>query len=244
MCITKILVQKIGISVCRDFFFLYMDLIINTTQKIKGTVLVPSSKSHSVSGLLLAALASGTTELKNVLDSDDTTVARKVAEALGARLEVKKNIESGNGLDIKVLGNGVPLTTSGKIFTGDSGITTRFLLPLLGLRINPDVPMEFDCSLQMRARPIEPLVKALNNLGMEIKPFSNEQFYPLIVSGKLRGGKTEVDGTTSQYLSALLFALPLAENDSEITVNILNERPYAEMPANWLNEQKIEYKWI
>ncbi|MEK7067781.1 MAG: 3-phosphoshikimate 1-carboxyvinyltransferase, partial [Patescibacteria group bacterium] len=62
-------------------------------------------------------------------------------------------------------------------------------------------------------------------------------------SGKLRGGKAEVDGTTSQYLSALLFALPLAENDSEITVKKLNERPYAEMTARWLEDQAIEYRW-
>lgn len=220
-----------------------MHIIVNTTQKITGAVLTPSSKSHSVRGLLLAALAGGTTELINVLDSDDTAVARKVVEALGARLNVKKNIETGNGLDIQVKSNGAPITLSDKIFTGDSGITTRFALPLLGLRKNSNVPVQMDCSPQMRVRPIKPLIETLNRLGMKIQQLNNKQFYPLVVSGLLRGGRAEVDGMTSQYLSALMFALPLAVNNSEITVNKLNERPYAEMTARWLDEQAIEYKW-
>ena len=150
-----------------------MRIIVNPTKKINGAALAPSSKSHSVRGLLLAALADGTTELTNVLESDDTSAARKVVEALGARLNVKKNNEFGNGLDIEITSTGILLTISQKIFTGDSGITTRFVLPLLGLRKNSDMPVQIDCSPQMRARPIKSFIETLNCLGMKIQSLNN-----------------------------------------------------------------------
>ncbi|MFA6474677.1 MAG: 3-phosphoshikimate 1-carboxyvinyltransferase [Patescibacteria group bacterium] len=193
-----------------------MNIIVKSTKHLTGTVVVPSSKSQSIRALLLASVAQGKSELTNILESDDTNTARTVLADL-------KNKSS--------------------IFTGDSGITTRFILPLLGLRFDTTDQVTLDCSQQMRVRPIDPLLQSLRELGMSITETPGT-IYPLKISGRLVGGATNIDGTTSQYLSALLLALPLAQHDSIVTVNNLNERPYVKMTTRWLDELNIKYSWI
>lgn len=219
-----------------------MDIIVEKSGNLSGLVVVPSSKSHSVRALLLASLAAGTSILNNVLEADDTVIARTVCEALGAKISIAKRTDKIGGLNVEVKSFGAPLVSKVNIFTGDSGITTRFILPILGLRKNFSEVVILDCSEQMRVRPIEPLLISLRELGMKIEETPGT-VYPLTISGSLLGGATAVDGVTSQYLSALLLALPLAPNDSVITVENLNERPYAQMTAKWLDEQGINYSW-
>lgn len=201
-------------------------------------MLVPSSKSQTIRGLILGLLAKGISILQNPLDSDDTKIAIKVCRSLGAKIEIKKH-------QIVINSIGAPIKSGvNKINTGDSGITTRFILPILGLRQNAERPIIFDCGKQMRARPIRPLIAALNNLGMNIGYLKTPGCCPLKVAGKLIGGKAEVDGTTSQYISALLLSLPLAEKDSTVTVKNLHERPYVEMTLKWLDNLGIQYSYI
>ena len=128
-----------------------------------------------------------------------------------------------------------------EINTGNSGITTLFILPLLGLRENCAIPILLNYGEQMRARPIKSLIDALCNLGMRIQYVDQEGRLPISVTGQLKGGSTEVDGINSQYLSALLIGLPCAENDSVVTVRDLHERPYVNMTLDFLKQQKIDY---
>lgn len=114
-------------------------------------------------------------------------------------------------------------------------------MPILGLREHAEIPIVVDCGDQMRARPIAPFIDALSTVGLSIRSLKEEDKFPLEISGRLHGGKVCVSGQTSQYLSALLIALPLANNDSEITVSHLQERPYLEMTLGWLDRQKIVY---
>ncbi len=212
-----------------------MQLIVNQTTELNGKVLIPSSKSQSIRALLIALLAQGNSTLENFLEADDTETACNVAKLLGA--DINKIAPT-----LKINASGLPLkVTAKKINTGNSGITTRFILPLLGLRENFLESIEVDCGEQMRGRPIESLVNALNQLGMEIHYLNDHGKLPLNVKGKLIGGQTEVAGITSQYLSALLLTLPCAENPSEIRVKNLHERPYIEMTLTWLNQQGIHY---
>lgn len=212
-----------------------MNLIVNKTLILNGQVIPPGSKSQSIRAIILASLCQGESALINMLHSDDTQDAINVCRSLGSDIS-----ESDHVLTIKSMGLPLKLVST-KIHSGNSGITTHFVMPILGLRQNSDQPIILNCSEQMRARPIKPLVEALINLGLSIKYLENENTLPISISGKLIGGKTYVDGVTSQYLSALLFALPCASSDSEIKVKNLQERPYAEMTLNWLKNQSIEF---
>ena len=180
-------------------------------------------------------MARGESRLDNILICDDTRDAQQVCRQLGAQLTV-------HGSQYTLASSGLPLTTTATtLHTGNSGITTRFVLPLLGLRQNCDQAIELDCGEQMRARPIRPLVEALRTLGMQIEYLGREGMLPLKISGSLRGGAVEVDGITSQYASALLLSLPCAPEDSVITVRNLHERPYVRMTLKWLEDNGIEF---
>ncbi len=222
-----------GVSLIRlNPIIIAMKVIISKTTFITGKVLVPASKSQTIRGLVFALLASGQSILTNPLNSEDTEIAIKVCRALGAKIILKKN-------KIKFHHSG--LSVKPKVNTGNSGITTRFILPILGLRKNHTRPSVFNCGSQMRARPIKALVIALNNLGMEIQYLKKSGQCPLLVKGKLVGGDVEVDGTTSQYLSSLLISLPLVEKNSIVRVKNLHERPYVEMTLKWLDDLGIKY---
>ena len=212
-----------------------MYLAVNQCFNLSGNAILPGSKSQTIRGLVFALLAKGESTLLNVLDSDDTQTAMRVCRALGARLNLT---EKGFTVD----SDGLPLmNVLSEIDTGNSGITTRFILPLLGLRENDMTPILVKCGEQMQARPIKPLVDALRDLGMHIQYVEQAGRLPLLVSGRLQGGETEVDGTTSQYISALLIGLPTAEKDSVITVKDLHERPYVNMTLAWLKDRGISY---
>lgn len=191
-----------------------MRLHIKKTQELNGQANIAGSKSHAIRALFFDLLAGGGSEIKNLPKNEDVRTAIRITK------------EFQQGLPLKLQKN--------KVFTGDSGLTTRFLLPVLGLREDHQNPVEFEMGRQMRTRPVQPLIDALNQLGMEIE-------LP-IVKGQLKGGKAEIFGETSQYLSALLMALPCAENDSEITVKDLQETPYVEMTLSWLTDLGIEWR--
>ena len=208
-----------------------MSLIIKKTQSLHGTLTVPASKSQTVRALLIGALACGTSKIENVLECEDTRSAEGVLKEL--EVEIEKD-----GTMWTLKSSGLPLKTADKNFyTGDSGITTRFLLPLLGLG---DGPCTLDASPQMRARPILPLLEALNRLGMRIET-SSVGVWPLKVNGHFLGGETSVDGTTSQYLSGLLLASPYAEKNTILHMQNLNEKPYVDMTLSWLKDAGILY---
>lgn len=213
-----------------------MHLHVQKTTALAGCITPPSSKSQTIRGLIFALLAKGQSTLENALDSDDATDAIRVCRQLGAKITLENNKK------IIIDSMGLPLQTNAhSIYSGNSGITTRFILPPLGLRQNTQEPIILDCGEQMRARPIRPLVTALKNLGLNIQYTKQEGSCPIAISGSLVGGITEVDGLSSQYLTALLISLPCAEIDSQITVHDLHERPYIEMTLQWLREQKIHF---
>ena len=212
-----------------------MNIFVQKTSVLNGKIVAPSSKSQSIRGMMLALLATGESTLINPLDSDDMQHAIAVCRQLGATVLVAED-------RLMIRSQGLALQTDTlNLNSGNSGITTRFIMPILGLRQNTDRPIILDCGEQMRARPIQSLVNALRRLGLSIQYLGQEGQLPVRISAQLQGGVAEVDGITSQYLSALLIALPCAPMDSTITVNNLHERPYMEMTLQWLNEQNIQY---
>lgn len=215
-----------------------MRIVVKKTEYLQGDVTLPGSKSQAIRAMMFGLLAHGRTSLYQLPPGEDIEDALAVIQALGASIKQ-------NGSMLMLHSEGFPFRpNTDHIDTGNSGITTRFILPLLGLRQHGDQPMTLTCGEQMRARPMASLFQALRNLGMHIECLQEADSLPANVTGCLLGGKTQVSGITSQYLSALLIALPLAQNDSEICVENLHERPYVEMTLAWLKEQKIQIRHV
>lgn len=213
-----------------------MNLQVQQTAQLTGQVMPPASKSHSIRALMLALMATGDTHLSHALLCDDTLAAISVCRQLGA--DIVLDVEPW-----QIMSPGLPLTPlADEIYTGNSGVTTHFVMPLLGLRQDVSRSIVVDCGEQMRARPVKPLIDALLRLGMTVEYVQQPGQLPLRVTGPLRGGAAQIDGTTSQYVSALLMALPCAVEDSELTVQHLCERPYVDMTLQWLTSQGIRYE--
>jgi len=121
---------------------------------------------------------------------------------------------------------------------GNSGTTLRFAMMTAGLAEGWTV---FTGDSQIRRRPLRPLIKAMNQLGGNVFSTRGNDMAPVAVRGRLKGGSTELDAFTSQYLSSILINAPLLDQDTEIIITRLNERPYVEMTMWWLDGQGIEY---
>jgi 3-phosphoshikimate 1-carboxyvinyltransferase len=124
------------------------------------------------------------------------------------------------------------------IDVGNSGTSLYLLSGIAALQPNYVV---FTGDSQIRSRPAAPLLDSLNDLGARTLSSRGNGAAPYLVGGPLSGGKTEIACPTSQYLSSLLLAAPLATGDTEIVITLLNEQPYAEMTLSWLDNQGIEY---
>jgi len=199
--------------------------------KLSGEILIPASKSHTIRAVAIATMADGCSILHNPLDSADTRAACKAAEEFGARVK-KLN----NTWIIEGVGGKINKVTS-FIDVANSGTSLRIFSALAALA-SQDITFDGDTSI--RERPMTTLISALRNLGAEIKTLNDK--CPFTVRGPIIGGKTKVDGISSQFVTALLFAAPLAEHDTEILVENLHEKSYVEITLDWLRNQKIKFE--
>ena len=199
--------------------------------RLQGEIVVPASKSHTIRAVALAAMAHGTSVLSNPLISDDAQSAIAAAREMGA------SIEMGNNWTIRGIG-GIPGRSCRHIDTGNSGTSLRIFTALCALGSHP---VSFDGDHSIRQRPMLPLLSALENLGVKVTESTNGKC-PFTISGPLLGGTTRVNGISSQFLTALLIACPLAPGDTEITVDNLNERPYVEITLDWLRKMGIRFE--
>lgn len=204
-----------------------MEIQINPSP-LNGEITIPGSKSHTIRLILLAAFAQGKSRIQAPLYCADTRCCIQAAIALGATVEEQKDL-------LCIAGNGGKLPDSPlTIDVGNSGTTLFFLCAFAALG---STPVTLIGDEQIASRSAQPLLKSLKELGATIE--SNEGKTPITITGPLKGGKTELSCPTSQYLSALLMALPLAPASFEITIPLLNEKPYVEMTLHWLKKQKI-----
>jgi 3-phosphoshikimate 1-carboxyvinyltransferase len=125
------------------------------------------------------------------------------------------------------------------IDVGNSGTTLYLALAAAGLG---SVPFEFTGDEQIQRRNAGPLLEALAGLGVRAESRNNDGCVPIVIQGPWRGGTVSLPCPTSQYLSALLLAAPLAPGVSVIEVPLLNERPYIEMTLSYLKAQGIPWK--
>ena len=197
--------------------------------RVAGAVRIPASKSQTIRALLIAMMARGKSVIRNPLISADTESCMNALRKLGCSLELTQD-----GI-ITVDSTGLAGSGSCIIDTGNSGTTAYLIYGLLGTLGLDEITLTGD--EQLRCRPIANLVRAYNDLGMDA--VCETGCPPVRIRGRLKGGKTSIECPTSQYLSSLLLALPLAQEDSFITVPLLYEKPYVRMTLDWLDRQGI-----
>lgn len=206
-----------------------MKLVVRRS-KLSGSIAVPGSKSHTIRGVVAALQSEGKAILRAPLESEDTRSALEAAKAFGAVVS-----EFDDRWEIS--GCGGRLRDPGKVINmNNSGTGLRMLTALSALQ---DFPITFDGDESLRTRLMSGLFDALLVLGAKIDSAAGK--CPFTICGPVRGGRTKVDGKSSQYLSSLLFALPAAQEDSVIELDYLNEQPYVGITARWLKELGIEF---
>lgn len=186
---------------------------------LKGTVEIPPSKSLAHRAIICASLAHGVSKITNIERSDDILATINGMEALGASIKYidKGLIIKGSGTEGGMIP--VSLNKGGKgkniINCKESGSTLRFLLPIAALF---NCPLHFIGYGKLGKRPLEPLYKIFEEQGIYYKKLSSEPL-DLCVKGQLKPGIFRLPGNiSSQFITGLLFALPLLEGDSKIEI--------------------------
>jgi 3-phosphoshikimate 1-carboxyvinyltransferase len=205
-------------------------LELGPIRRAAGAVRLPGSKSISNRVLLLAALAEGETEVGGLLDAEDTRVMREALTKLGVQFSGGKITGVGGVFPVK----------SAELFLGNAGTAFRPLTAALAFcggeyRLS-GVP-------RMHERPIGDLVDALRGIGARIDYTGKEGFPPLAVhAGDPKPETVKVRGdVSSQFLTALLMALPLSGKDSTIEVRgELISKPYVEITLNVMRRFGID----
>ena len=202
-------------------------LELKPARRARGTVRLPGSKSISNRVLLLAALAQGETEVRGLLDADDTRVMRDALARLGIAVSTR-------GKSMIIGGAGGPFPSRrADLFLGNAGTALRPLTAALALSGG-----EYAVSgvARMHERPIGDLVNALRAIGARVDYTGRAGYPPLAIHpGSVRiAGPVAVRGdVSSQFLSALLMALPLTGQDAVIEVQgELISKPYVEITLN------------
>jgi 3-phosphoshikimate 1-carboxyvinyltransferase len=209
---------------------------LDPIRRASGSVRLPGSKSISNRVLLLAALSAGVTRVRDLLDADDTRVMLDALQKLGIAIDTRKFA------DIAVTGSRVIPSRKKELFLGNAGTAFRPLTAVLALsggeyRLS-GVP-------RMHQRPIRDLVDPLRSIGANIEYVGKEGFPPLAIHpGKIRvDGHIHVRGNvSSQYLSGLLIALPLAGGGTIVVEGELISKPYVEITLNMMRKFGVEVR--
>jgi len=215
----------------------YIDL--PAAKGARGTVRLPGSKSISNRVLLLAALAQGKTEVKALLDSDDTRVMLEALKQLGVNWTRHEGTD-----DYRVEGvGGVFPVKQAELFLGNAGTAFRSLTAATALAggdyVLKGVP-------RMHERPIGDLVDAVRQLGAQVQYLENDGFPPLKMAPALLKEVAEVTvkgNVSSQYLTGILLSAPLLNR--EVTIRVDGElisKPYVEITLNLMKRFGVEVK--
>ena len=212
-------------------------LTLKPISRIDGEINLPGSKSLSNRALLLAALAEGTTTITNLLESDDTRHMLNALKQLGIQYTLSEDKK-----ECTLVGNGGAISCEEpqELFLGNAGTAMR---PLCATLCLGNGSYTLTGEPRMKERPIGHLVDALRQTGANISYLENDGYPPLsIEAGGLKGGNVSIDGAiSSQFLTALLMAAPMAENDMVITIiGELVSKPYIDITLDIMKSFGVE----
>ena len=200
--------------------------------KVQGELYAPTSKSYTHRAIAIGALSSECIVRKPLL-SADTLATVAACEKLGAKIELI------NG-DLHITGiKGKPCVPDDVIDVKNSGTTLRLMTAISSLA-NGATVLTGDSSI--RGRPNQPLLDVLNKMSVEVFSTRNNGCAPIVVRGGLRGSAAEIDGSmSSQFISALLIACPLAAEDTILSVKgQMKSRPYVDITIEMLAEAGVK----
>lgn len=199
-----------------------------TPTALNGTVRVPSSKSLCHRAVIAAALSNGDSSIYNVNMSKDIEATIEAVKALGAEVQAAGDV-------LKVRSISFPQLQKDEIFCGESGSTLRFLIPLALLQKDE---VTFTGTGRLSERPLTPYVEIFKKQGIE---FGSESGLPLKLKGELKNDTFEIQGNiSSQFITGLLFALPVLEGDSKIVITSeLESKPYISLTLDVLKKFSI-----
>ncbi|WP_314282570.1 3-phosphoshikimate 1-carboxyvinyltransferase [Haemophilus sputorum] len=204
-------------------------ITLNPILRVEGEINLPGSKSLSNRALLLAALAHGTTEVTNLLDSDDIRHMLNALKSLGVSYELSSDKTV---CTITGVGGAFNWQNGLSLFLGNAGTAMRPLAAALCLKGQQEAEVVLTGEPRMKERPIKHLVDALIQVGANVQYLEQEGYPPLAIRNTgLQGGKVQINGSiSSQFLTALLMAAPLAEGDMEIQImGELVSKPYIDI---------------
>ncbi|HSB05983.1 MAG TPA: 3-phosphoshikimate 1-carboxyvinyltransferase [Thermodesulfobacteriota bacterium] len=199
---------------------------------LQGEVLIPASKSHTIRAVTLSSLARGKSIIRHPLVSSDCLAAVGAGRLFGAKIDL------GDSWEVEGV-RGVPQVPENVVDVKNSGTTLNFFMGAAGL-VNGITVLTGD--EQIVRRPVQPLIEALRDLGAEVCSTRNNGLPPVVVKGRIKGGKARLRGIVSQYVSSLLINCPLIEADCELEVYDVHEKPYVQMTMRWLGKQGIRYE--
>ena len=200
---------------------------------LKGTIEIPPSKSYSHRAVIAAALAENgkKSKIDNLKFSVDITTTTDIMENWGAEIE---RFESA----LEIIGNGGKVLPRDKyVQCNESGSTIRFLIPV---GITSKNELVFDGKGKLVDRPLDSYYRIFDKQGLKYETTGGK--LPLTVNGKLKPGNYEIDGNiSSQFITGLLYALPLLDGDSKLIINKnLESKGYVDLTLEILKLAGIE----
>jgi 3-phosphoshikimate 1-carboxyvinyltransferase len=211
-----------------------MNLVVDPSPKLRGAVKIPPNKSQSFRALIMAGLAEGASRIVAPAVSNDWMLGTEALEMLGAKVEPHAEEVW------EVTGTSGRLQTPEDVLNcGNSGIILRFFTALSACCEGHTV-LTGDHSLR-HIRPMQALVDAINQLGAWAVCTKADGHAPVVVRGRLKGGRADLDGSDSQPVSALLIASALADAPTELMVRNPGEKPWVGVTLSWLRRCGVEF---
>lgn len=195
--------------------------------KLSGAVTIPPSKSISHRALICAALSKGESEIRGLLECEDIDATRDALETLGASFRTEDDVTYVTGIENP--------PEKAEINCHESGSTLRFLIPVAAAL---GVEATFYGTGKLPTRPITPYIEEFPKHGVQF--ISKEM--PYHIKGKLTAGQFPVTGDiSSQFITGLLFAMPLLNGASTIVLTSpLQSKPYADITIDCMRNFGIE----
>lgn len=199
-----------------------------------GSVVIPPSKSVAHRAIIATSLAKGKSVITNIDLSSDIKATIQACKALGSKIEIKKD----SPYNTVIVDGGLGIDVSAKIDCAESGSTLRFMIPIACAVSGKKV---FAGSGRLPERPIDEYYDIFNRDGITYSKPEGANL-PLSIEGQLTGGDYVIDGSiSSQYITGLLFALPLLKTDSTITiVNGFESKGYVDITLSVLKDFGIQ----
>ena len=219
----------------------------------KGIMTSPPSKSMAHRNLICAALANGTSIIHNIDFSEDIKATISCLESLGVKIQVTgddENATSTSGTTLTVFGTGGIFTAQPhSLFCNESGSTLRFFIPIAMLSEQEAI---FTGSQTLLSRPLSVYEDICSKQGIIFEHVegstvnkANQSYKQLKLNGKLQPDNFEIPGNiSSQFITGLLFVLPLLSSDSTITLtNSIESRAYIDMTIQTQKSFGVKIEW-